>query len=208
LNKKLEEGNLPDHEIKRAKELQNKMFPKGIPECGTDALRFTLLNYMSSIVRDINFDVERCFGYRTFCNKLWNTVAFALQHFSEKDEFDIKKLDINKINFNNKWIMSRLNKTIKTSIESLENYNFSNYTTVIYDFWMKDLCSVYLEVIKNLMYSKDSKDEEEQKETKIVLYTVIETCLRLLHPGMSITKYSNAFYYRGVMAKITIQEGI
>jgi valyl-tRNA synthetase len=59
LNKKLEEGNLAEEEVKRAKKLQSEMFKDGIPECGTDALRFTLLNFMSSMVRDINFDVER-----------------------------------------------------------------------------------------------------------------------------------------------------
>jgi len=160
------------------------MFPKGIPECGTDALRFTLLNNMSSMVRDINFDVERCYGYRNFCNKLWNTIAFCLSHFSEKDNFDIEQLKIKDITFNNKWIISKLNNTIKLALEGLESYNFTIFTTSINEFWMKELCSVYLEIIKNIMYSNDSKDDDEKFETKIILYTTIETCLRLLHPAM------------------------
>jgi valyl-tRNA synthetase len=45
LRKQLEGGNLADAEIKRAAEGQKKLFPKGIPQCGTDALRFALCSY-------------------------------------------------------------------------------------------------------------------------------------------------------------------
>jgi valyl-tRNA synthetase len=127
---------------------------------------------------------KRCHGYRNFCNKLWNTIAFCSVHFSEKDNFDISKIKIDELSFNNKWILSKLNSTIKLALEGLESYNFQIYTSSIYDFWMKELCSVYLEIIKNIMYSTEEKDEKEKQETKKILYTTIETCLRLLHPAM------------------------
>jgi valyl-tRNA synthetase len=56
---------------------QKADYPSGIPECGTDALRFALCSY-SSQGRDINLDVLRVQGYRFFCNKLWNATKFAL----------------------------------------------------------------------------------------------------------------------------------
>ena len=52
-------------------------YPQGIPECGTDALRFALCSYTSQ-GRDINLDVLRVQGYRFFCNKLWNATKFAM----------------------------------------------------------------------------------------------------------------------------------
>jgi valyl-tRNA synthetase len=45
LHEKLYEGNLEAAEIEKAKLGQKKDFPKGIPQCGTDALRFALCAY-------------------------------------------------------------------------------------------------------------------------------------------------------------------
>ena len=45
LNDKLQEANLTASELKKAQAGQKKDFPFGIPECGTDALMFTLCGY-------------------------------------------------------------------------------------------------------------------------------------------------------------------
>ena len=85
-------GNLPEKEIQKAEDGQTKLYPKGIPQCGTDALRFALCNYTSGGAcfgldrrlrltvagRDINMDIGRVEGYRKFCNKLWNAAKFCL----------------------------------------------------------------------------------------------------------------------------------
>lgn len=64
-------------ELKTAKEGQARDYPNGIPECGTDALRFALMGYTSQ-GRDINLDVLRVQGYRFFCNKIWQASKFTL----------------------------------------------------------------------------------------------------------------------------------
>lgn len=84
LNKQLESGNLDAKEIITAQAGQARDYPnvsgtlsiyasndiiQGIPECGTDALRFALMAYTSQ-GRDINLDVMRVQGYRHFCNKV------------------------------------------------------------------------------------------------------------------------------------------
>ena len=77
LHDKLEEGNLDEKEITKAKAGQKKDFPKGIPQCGTDALRFALCAY-SGGGRDINLDILRVEGYRKFGNKIFNATRFAM----------------------------------------------------------------------------------------------------------------------------------
>lgn len=62
LLEKLKNSNLPANEIKRAENIKKKEFPEGIPECGTDALRFGLLSYM--LQQSINLDIKRVIGYR------------------------------------------------------------------------------------------------------------------------------------------------
>lgn len=64
-------------EIERAKEGQRTDFPDGIPECGTDAMRFGLCAYTSH-GRDVNLDVLRIRGYRFLCNKIWQATRFTL----------------------------------------------------------------------------------------------------------------------------------
>jgi valyl-tRNA synthetase len=92
LNEKLKDGNLDEkfvvpkffvfssflfREYQTAKAGQAKDYPDGIPECGTDALRFALMDYTNQ-VRDINLDVLRVRGYRFFCNKIWQACRFVL----------------------------------------------------------------------------------------------------------------------------------
>ncbi|XP_063235743.1 valine--tRNA ligase isoform X1 [Bacillus rossius redtenbacheri] len=79
LHEQLLESNLDPKEIAKAKDGQKQDFPNGIPECGTDALRFALCAYIMQ-GRDINLDILRVQGYRFFCNKLWNATKFALAY--------------------------------------------------------------------------------------------------------------------------------
>ena len=67
LHKKLYEGNLDEKEIAKAKAGQKKDFPKGIPQCGTGALRCALCE-SSGGGRDINLEILRVEGYRKFSN--------------------------------------------------------------------------------------------------------------------------------------------
>ena len=182
MHEKLHQGNLSKFEIEKAITGQKKQFPDGIPECGTDALRFTLLNYTAQ-GRDIALDILRVFGYRTFCNKMWQTTKFAMMNWSDFKSEGIEKYptDLSTLTFNDKWILSRLNKTIKACNESFAKYDFMTYTQSCYDFWLKDLCDQYLEMIK---LDIKSEDLNRRKTTQHVLYTCIEQCLRLLHPTM------------------------
>lgn len=181
LHEKLKSYNLSEKEIKSATELQKTQFPKGIPECGTDALRFTLLNYCAQ-GRDINLDIDRVYGYRTFCNKMWNAIRFALLNLTDFTlTADNELPDINQVGFVDKWILSRLNNTITVANQCLKDYDFYTYTVALYDFFLKELCDIYLEAIKPVMKSDDAK---VKRAAQITLYTCLEQILRLMHPAM------------------------
>jgi len=80
LYRKLDEGNLDAKEVARAKTDQKKAFPGGIPECGTDALRFGLCGLVTG-GRDLNLNVMQIKGYRQFVNKFYQATRFALLNF-------------------------------------------------------------------------------------------------------------------------------
>jgi valyl-tRNA synthetase len=88
LHQQLLDSNLDPREIEKAKAGQKQDFPNGIPECGTDAMRFALCSYMTQ-ARDINLDILRVQGYRFFCNKLWNATKFALLYFESGQTYEV-----------------------------------------------------------------------------------------------------------------------
>ena len=93
LQNKLLDSNLEEKELARAMEGQKLDYPHGIPECGTDALRFALCAYTRQ-GRDINLDILRVQGYRTFCNKMWNATRFALNYLGEEFHLDDNDLTV------------------------------------------------------------------------------------------------------------------
>merc|ERR1712168_1763533 len=107
LHKLLYNSNLDPKEIERAKDGQTADYPSGIPECGTDALRFALCAYTAQ-GRDINLDVLRVQGYRFFCNKLWNATKFALMYLGPDFEPNATMGSNGNEQAIDKWILSRL----------------------------------------------------------------------------------------------------
>lgn len=88
LYEQLYDSNLDPKEIEKAKAGQKQDFPNGIPECGTDAMRFALCSYLTQ-ARDINLNIQVVQGYRFFCNKLWNATKFALLYFESGQKYQI-----------------------------------------------------------------------------------------------------------------------
>ncbi|XP_027210399.2 valine--tRNA ligase isoform X1 [Penaeus vannamei] len=185
LNSKLEENsNLDPREIEKAKEGQKRDYPQGIPECGTDALRFALCAYTAQ-GRDINLDVLRVNGYRNFCNKLWNATKFALMNLGKdfKPHESLKTLQEmgNSLSMVDKWMLHQLSVAVKECNAAFKEFNFPRATTALYNLWWYQLCDVYLECLKPVMYS----DNEDAKNlSRNVLYTALHVGLTLISPFM------------------------
>lgn len=84
LQDSLKLGNLDGKELITASKNQAETFPQGIPECGADALRFSLINYTTG-GGDIAFDVKVMAGYRRFCNKIYRQYSSREQAWVDRD---------------------------------------------------------------------------------------------------------------------------
>lgn len=191
LHNDLRSGNLPEKEIKKAEEGQKKLFPKGIPQCGTDALRFTLCN-LTSGGRDINLEISRVEGYRKFCNKLWNATKFALFRLDLVD-FDGKRLPATftprdspkptgQESIAEKWLLHRLNQAAINVNRALENRDFSDASSAAYRFFLNDFCDIFIEATKPLFEANTESPEKVSAQN--TLYTALDGGLRLFHPFM------------------------
>ena len=184
LQKKLEAGNLDPREVKKAQAGQAQDYPDGIPECGTDALRFALTAYTSQ-GRDINLDVQRVVGYRQWCNKLWNAIRFATRNLAEGFKPPTKAETVAIVKgapLAVRWVLARLTACAAAANKAMEVYDFSAATSAIYDFWQYKLCDVYIEAMKPLM--AEGADEGDKRAARVALWLCLDSGLRLLHPFM------------------------
>ncbi|KAF9039389.1 tRNA synthetases class I-domain-containing protein [Panaeolus papilionaceus] len=181
LHEKLLEGNLDEKEVAKATAGQKKDFPKGIPQCGTDALRFALCAY-SGGGRDINLEILRVEGYRKFCNKIFNATKFAMLKLDETFVPEPTAKPTGNESLVEKWILHKLNIAATEINTQLAERNFMAATNAAYNFWLYELCDVYIEAMKPM--TDDSAPAVTKKSAQQTLYTCLDYGLRLLHPFM------------------------
>jgi len=169
----------------KIEEQTRKEFPEGIPAYGTDALRFTFTS-LASTGRDINFDLKRVEGYRNFCNKIWNASRFVLMNCVDS-EGSAKPIDQSANpdvwELPEKWIMSRLNSSIKDIHQHFAQYRLDMVSQDIYEFIWNEYCDWYVELAKASL-NDDSVSDERKAQIRYVLLHVLETALRFTHPIM------------------------
>ncbi|ADC89670.1 valyl-tRNA synthetase [Thermocrinis albus DSM 14484] len=154
-----------------------------IEKYGADALRFTL-SILTQQGRDIKLSEKRFEGYKHFANKLWNAARFVLMNLQEDLLANLPMCAPPR--WEDLWITTLLNETVKEVNEALERYDFSRACQKIYDFVWSEFCDWYIEMSKIRLYAEgeDPSVKGEKLTAQATLLRVLDTVLRLLHPFM------------------------
>ena len=162
---------------KMSKSLGNGIDPlEVIEKYGADALRLTLVTG-NAPGSDMRYSEEKITASRNFANKLWNASRFVLMNIGDRE---VKCELPEKLETEDKWIISLLNKTAKEVAENLDKYELGIAVSKIYDFIWDCYCDWYIELAKARLQSEgESADNARQ-----VLVWVLDKALKLLHPFM------------------------
>jgi valyl-tRNA synthetase len=148
---------------------------------GSDALRFTLAS-LASPGRDLKLAEERIAGYRNFANKIWNAARFILMNLDGPRD----AVPPQDRSFADRWILSRLNRTIREVNAALEQYRFDLAAARLYHFIWHEYCDWYLEMVKPVLTHAAGQglNPLEAAGIRQTLVESFETIQRLLHPFM------------------------
>ena len=163
---------------KMSKSLGNGIDPlEVIDKYGADTLRFMLITG-NTPGNDMRFYWERVEGTRNFANKIWNASRFALMNMEGYD----KDAELAPYTLADKWILSRLQDTVKDVTSLLERFELGEAGRAIYDFIWSEVCDWYIEIAKPRLYNKEAA--AERATAQHVLATVLVSAMKLLHPYM------------------------
>lgn len=181
---------------KMSKSLGNSPNPLDVIEkYGADALRFTVI-YLAPLGQDVRMEVTKHQDTpqveqgRNFATKIWNAARFLLMNRNETfhgiDEFASHyaalTLEPSKFNLTERWIFSRLNRTLQHYHKAHASFRVNELAKLTYDFIWGDFCDWFIEAMKvNLQTSQSS---EEKKNIVCRAFFVFEAALQMLHPIM------------------------
>ncbi len=176
---------------KKIIENTKKKFPNGIKKHSIDVLRFTLCSILT-MKSKINFDIKKLIHSYNYCNKIWNIYRYIHKNFNYK--LNKKKININKFNLIESWILHQTNDLIIKFKLNIKKFRFDLLSQIMFQFIKNKFCDWYIEINKILIKKKNTTNN------KIILIHIFKIILKLTHP---ITPFITEYLWNKVNKKKT-----
>jgi valyl-tRNA synthetase len=168
---------------KMSKSLGNGIDPiEVVDRFGADALRYTVIS-AAAVGTDIYLDpddLEASFAPgRNFANKVWNAGRFTLMSVGDDPILPLARVE-EELELADRWILSRLSRTVTSLTEALEKFRLHDVAETAYHFFWGELADWYLELVKPRLRGEEGEGSKEA--ARAALITAFDGILRLLHP--------------------------
>ena len=161
---------------KMSKSLGNGLDPIEVAEkFGTDAGRIALI-IGTAPGTDSKIDENKIRGYKNFANKIWNITRFVL---TSTENFDVDSQP--ELLEKEQKILAELKATVKDITTDIDEYRFYIAAEKIYHYIWHTFADIIIEESKTAL---NGTDEAAKKSIQYVLYEILKTSLKLLHPFM------------------------
>lgn len=152
-----------------------------IEEYGTDAVRMSLCASANQTPQ-IDLDRRRFEEFKNFANKVWNGARFVFLNLEGLSAEDLAKgIDFSLLTLEDRWILSALNRINQEVGQALSKYAFDQAAHSSYEFFWKEFCSTYVEIVKPILFGKVGTLAEKANKQKILVH-VLCNMIRLMHP--------------------------
>ncbi|MFJ3687851.1 valine--tRNA ligase [[Kitasatospora] papulosa] len=141
---------------------------------GSDAVRFTLAKGANPGT-DVPIGEDWVQASRNFANKIWNATRFAMMNGATVEG---ELPPVEQLSATDRWILSRLNKTVADADAFYEDFQFAKLSDALYHFAWDEVFDWYVELSKTTFFAGG----EQAKVSARVLGEVLDVTLRLLHP--------------------------
>ena len=148
---------------------------KLMKDYGADGMRFGLLMQVTG-AQDLRFNEAKLESSRNFANKIRNAARFVMMNL---DGYDQGAPDPTTLA--DRWIFSRLAGLVARVDAAFDEFEFSEITRDLYNFFWNEFCNWYIEFSKGRLQGDDAEDRLRCQRN---LVFVLDQALRLLHPIM------------------------
>lgn len=164
---------------KMSKSLGNGIDPIEVIDLyGADAMKFTLC-YLAAQGQDVQIDMDSFKMGSRFANKIWNATRFLLMNAEGRN---LVSIEPDKLTVIDKWIYTRLNRTIETIDRAMDSYRFNEAAQGVYSFFWNDFCDWYVEATKQRLFN--GSDEEKDLVVSVMIDLLCQS-MKLMHPFLS-----------------------
>ncbi len=168
---------------KMSKSLGNGVSPIDVSnKFGADILRLWALS--SDYSMDVNLSDDILKGISDVYRKIRNTARYILGNTYDYDpEKPVAYEDLQEID---KWALTRLNKLIKDCTKDYDTYSFGNCYHDVNQFYVVDMSSFYLDIIKDRLYTEKA-DSVARRAAQTTMYYILDALVKILTPMISFT---------------------
>ena len=169
---------------KMSKSLGNVITPEQVmKKYGADILRLWVAS--SDYSEDVRMSDEILTRLADAYRKIRNTYKYLLSNLFDFDPFvdaisygDMLEID--------RWVLSRLAGIIKEAEKNYDAFEFHKVYRDIYGFCVYEISSVYLDILKDRMYTFKA-DSRERRSGQTAMYELLTGLLKIMAPILALT---------------------